>query len=494
MAISFRSVFPFGNRAATGSAQPPKGDLRQTIAESRLQDPSAFRKAQRRLSRTDRSALRGIRTLGELDGSVARLKKMTPLQRATRIVGRTLLLGAAVFGGIKAFEYSMKKSHVDDLMAARVFDDPQAQREIELRQMIQTRPELSKSVKQIFNADAEGWEAALNQRIQNPENIREELEARVLLKIVRADLPAGKSAQDVLGWLNTVDTDLLAVTNLANLTGMELVKITEVAKEKQRAAGLESATKNFENDYLQKIPSKYRKLFKDQFVIIAPGRFMMGSNDADADYDERPVHAVNITQPFAMQRYEMSQRLYRAVWGGLPSDLQVLFKGADLPVVNLEVSYKGADLPVVNVDWSKAQQTCLKIGGRLPTEAEWEMVASNYGQARYALPAGVSEISQQYANFDSGGPVAVMSFKPNPLGVFNLSGNVWEWVEDTYGPYTDGEKINPRFSGDGVKTNRGGAWNDASRYSRASNRKSSFPSLGLVSVGFRCVLPQDSDL
>lgn len=474
MAVSFAKFFGVGNPGSTGLATPQAGGIRQSIVEMRLQERDAFGAAQRGLSRADRRVLQGMNSLGDLDGTVSRLKSMTPLQRATRIVGRTLLLGALGFGGIETSGYFFKKSHMDDYMAAMVFDDPQVKREIELRQMIQTRPELSKSIKQIFNADAAEWAAALNQRIQNPTNIPEELEARVLLKIVQADLPVGNSAQDILDWLNAVDTNELVASSLAKLTGMDVLKISEVARERLRAAELAEAIKNFEKDYLQKIPAEYRELFKDQFVVIAPGTFMMGSDKGEDD--EKPVHAVTITAPFAMQKYEMSQRLYQALWGDLPSDLPE--------------KYRGADLPVVRVNWQGSQGTCKKIGGRLPTEAEWEMVASNYGKAEYALPDGVKEISKQYANVESYGPVAVKSFQPNPLGVFNLSGNVWEWGENDYAPNLD----DGRGFGNGIKVIRGGSWRNASRVSRASNRDGYHPDGVYYGVGFRCVLPQDSDL
>jgi len=172
--------------------------------------------------------------------------------------------------------------------------------------------------------------------------------------------------------------------------------------------------------------------------IIPEGDFMMGSNDGDSD--EKPVHRVYISS-FQMGKYEVTQSQWESVMGSNPS------------------SFKGANRPVEQVSWDDVQKFIRKLNSqtgdhfRLPTEAEWE----------YAVRAGTTTpfstgrcISTSEANYDghylySGCPkgesrgktLPVGSFSPNEFGLYDMHGNVREWVQDWYGSYSSGAATDP---------------------------------------------------
>ena len=229
-----------------------------------------------------------------------------------------------------------------------------------------------------------------------------------------------------------------------------------------------------------------------EFVFIPPGKFHMGSprDIAKSENDERPLHQVNITKGFYMGKYEVTQKQYLAV---MKFHKGMKFVGDQLPVNNLEWYQAGTFIEKIS------QKTKLKF--RLPTEAEWE----------YACRAGTETafytgktISPDQANYDCdktymGGPQGspyketreVGSYPANPFGLYDMSGNVWEWCSDWYDNdyYKFCDENDPQGPNrGGNKIIRGGSWSDGPDTLRSADRKGRDPKSDRDGIGFRVVL------
>ncbi len=186
-------------------------------------------------------------------------------------------------------------------------------------------------------------------------------------------------------------------------------------------------------------------------VAIKPGRFVMGSPSGEGSYEERPAHPVEITQPFWLGQTEVTQAQWQAVMGNNPS------------------FFNGPDRPVETVSWNDATEFCKRLSDktgmtfRLPTEAEWEYACRGGTTTAYSF--GESEASlAEFAWFDlnsQGSTRPVATRKPNPWGLYDMHGNVREWVADWYGLdyYRSSPIRNPPGPDSGeVRVLRGGGW------------------------------------
>lgn len=227
------------------------------------------------------------------------------------------------------------------------------------------------------------------------------------------------------------------------------------------------------------------KMFRDcpdcpEMVVIPPGSFEMGSNDGEAD--EKPVHRVTIIRAFAMGRTEVTQGQWRNVMGNNPSE----FTGC------------GDNCPVEQVSWNDAQKFVQKLGTitgrkyRLPTESEWEYACRADGANEYCGSDNVVSVAWYGAHAYPGGdsdkttnPVA--GKKANAFGLYDMSGNVWEWVEDSYHVnYSNAPADGSAWSGDGAKrVLRGGSWDYYPQYVRATVRGWDVPSARTSFYGIR---------
>ena len=147
--------------------------------------------------------------------------------------------------------------------------------------------------------------------------------------------------------------------------------------------------------------------------------------------------------------------------------------------------------PVANVSWDDAAAYCAWAGKRLPTEAEWEK-ACRGGQEGKMYPWGDDDPTQELAHFDAAdGPVDVCGKKRSPVGLCDMSGNVWEWVADWWGRtyYAEAPEVNPQGPEDGrYRVLRGGSWFDAadSLFLTCSYRSWARPAERSPTIGFRC--------
>lgn len=241
-------------------------------------------------------------------------------------------------------------------------------------------------------------------------------------------------------------------------------------------------------------------------VRIAPGTFQMGSNATTGEpyfsqASERPVHAVTISRPFWIGRYEVTQAEYQAVMGANPST----FQGASWP--------NSQNRPVENVSWNDAMAYCATLTARertagrlptgyqyrLPTEAEWEYCcrAGTTTEFHYGptLLCGQANFNYSYHSntiCNSSSTVVVGGYVPNAWGLHDMHGNVVEWCLDSWDEsanYPSAAVTDPWVSSGPYRVGRGGSWNDISGHCRSANRYwYSLPAYGVSFIGFRVVL------
>ena len=243
-------------------------------------------------------------------------------------------------------------------------------------------------------------------------------------------------------------------------------------------------------------------------VLIPAGDFQMGSNDADASYDEQPVHTVYV-DAFYMDTHEVTNVQYQRFvlanpqWqkGRIP---RALHDGDYLKHWNGNNYPAGkANHPVTHVSWYGAMAYAAWTGKRLPTEAEWEKAARG-GKAGLKYPWG-NTISYGRANYrgsaNVGRTMLVGSYAANGYGLSDMTGNVWEWCLDEYdanfyshSPYRNPlsgarsvyEIVNNFTSVNSNRVLRGGGWLTGTRNLRAANRYGRMPTVTNDSYGFRC--------
>jgi formylglycine-generating enzyme required for sulfatase activity len=204
------------------------------------------------------------------------------------------------------------------------------------------------------------------------------------------------------------------------------------------------------------------------YVWIPPGTFQMGSSpgDSECSEDEQPAHEVTIARGYWMGQTVVTQDAYVRVMGR-----------------NLSY-FSGEQLPVENVNWKEAQEYCEAVGMRLPTEAEWEYAAragttgSRYGEIdRIAWYKGNSGKQTH--------PVAEK--EPNAWGLYDMLGNIWEWVSDWRANYQAGSQRDPAGPASGeYRVLRGGSFYDYPPSVRAPCRSRLAPELRHGVIGLRC--------
>lgn len=213
------------------------------------------------------------------------------------------------------------------------------------------------------------------------------------------------------------------------------------------------------------------------WVKIQGDAFEMGGhycrdNQGNTDWcSDEVVHSVRLNS-FAIHMYEVTNH-----------DYYDCFRAGKCSPNELHDTrprdFSGRNQPVVFVSWKQAVDYCLWIGGRLPSEAEWEFAAKT-------RRLGGAHFGQKY---NIGSSQSVGMLQPNSNGLHDMLGNVYEWVQDWYEPYeVESTQNNPKGPETGKdKVVRGGAWNSPSVYLRASDRVARSPELRYSDVGFRCV-------
>ena len=224
-------------------------------------------------------------------------------------------------------------------------------------------------------------------------------------------------------------------------------------------------------------------------VRVEGGTFTMGcqdGRDTDCYNDEKPPHEVTLST-YYISKYEVNQAQWRAVMGSDPAGLY----------------NKGCDLcPVEGVSWDDIQDFLRKLNAqtgqnyRLPTEAEWEYAArggSGSRGYRYSGSNNLDEVAWYGSNYEQGNTHGsqkstrpVGGKKANELGLYDMSGNVWEWCSDWYGAYAAGAQTNPKGAPSGIgRVYLGGSWASHPQRCRAAIRNNVTPTNRLNGLGFR---------
>ncbi len=221
----------------------------------------------------------------------------------------------------------------------------------------------------------------------------------------------------------------------------------------------------------------------NNMVYVSGGTFTMGATSeqgSEAYDDEKPTHSVTLNS-FYLCKYEVTQALWQAVMGNNPS------------------YFKGNNLPVEWVSWDDCQTFISRLNSltgknfRLPTEAEWEYAARGGNRSRGYKYSGSNVLSDVAWYTDNGGSKThpVGSKSPNELGLYDMSGNVWEWCSDWKGTYSSFAQTNPTEPSSGsYRVGRGGSWDRSVWDCRSSCRPGGAPDGLDADLGLRLALSQ----
>ena len=220
-----------------------------------------------------------------------------------------------------------------------------------------------------------------------------------------------------------------------------------------------------------------------EMVKVEAGSFNMGATPEmqNPDEDEKPVHRVTLTNNYYIGKYEVTQALWKIVMGSNPSNS------------------KGDNLPVENVSWNNCQKFISKLNkltGKsfcLPTEAEWEFAARGGKKSRGYQYSGSNTLGDvAWYEGNSGSKThAVGTKQPNELGIYDMTGNVYEWCQDWYGSYSSSPQTNPIGAVSGsCRVYRGGCWVSSARNCRTSYRGRRTPDFRYGFLGLRLVLSE----
>ena len=234
-------------------------------------------------------------------------------------------------------------------------------------------------------------------------------------------------------------------------------------------------------NYTPNVKTFYANGVSFEMVEVRGGTFRMGATSeqgSDAYDGEKPVHSVTLSG-YYIGKTEVTQALWKAVMGSNPSE------------------FKGDDLPVERVSWYDCQEFIRELNAmtgqnfRLPTEAEWEFACRGGNNSRgykYSGSNYIDNVAWYDGNSeDKTHPVATKL--PNELGIYDMTGNVWEWCSDWNGKYSSGAQTNPKGPYDGsYRVIRGGSWIFSVGYCRSSRRYNDIPMYRNYCFGLRLAL------
>lgn len=219
-----------------------------------------------------------------------------------------------------------------------------------------------------------------------------------------------------------------------------------------------------------------------KMIHVEGGTFTMGATSEmkDPNSYEKPTHQVTLSS-YYIGETPVTQKLWQAVMGSNPS------------------YFKGGNRPVEEVSWYDCQEFINKLNQktgkkfRLLTEAEWEYAARGGNKSKHTQYSGSNNLDEvAWYESNSGGKThPVKTKKPNELGIYDMSGNVWEWCQDWFDAYKKGSQTSPTGPTSGVsRVDRGGNWSTNVRYCYLSCRSFTYPEHGHNGLGLRLALSE----
>jgi formylglycine-generating enzyme required for sulfatase activity len=250
---------------------------------------------------------------------------------------------------------------------------------------------------------------------------------------------------------------------------------------------LQEFPQGLNSDFSWEITAVGGKTFTDkntgiELVSVKGGCYSMGDTSGDGYPNEKPVHKVCVSN-FYIGKYEVTQGQWKRVMGSNPS----------------RFSSCGENCPVENVSWNDVQEFIGKLNRqsgknyRLPTEAEWEYAARSGGKSQKYSGGDDLDSVGWYSSNSGGKTHPVGQKRPNGLGIYDMTGNVWEWCSDWHGDkyYSESPRDNPMGPSSGsTRVGRGGSWGNLAAHARASLRFRLDPDSRDVILGFRLVAPR----
>ena len=227
-----------------------------------------------------------------------------------------------------------------------------------------------------------------------------------------------------------------------------------------------------------------RQLPHHEMIFVEGGKFLMGNDDEDAFGDEQPIQEVQVSS-FYLAKYPVTQALWKAVMGADPNPSY----------------FRGDDRPVEQVSWEEARDFIEKLNCltgrttyRLPSEAEWEYAARGGKQGKGYKYSGSDKLDEVgwYRDNSHRETKSVGQKAPNELGLYDLSGNLWEWTQDQWHGNYEGRPFNGNPREDrapgAFRVLRGGYWGYDPQFCRISCRDNLAPANRSDDVGFRLAL------
>jgi formylglycine-generating enzyme required for sulfatase activity len=281
------------------------------------------------------------------------------------------------------------------------------------------------------------------------------------------------------------------------LVSLGLLSVSQAAPEMKVPAGCRAApeAKPGYDGYADRVVHEKAGL---ELVLVAPGTFHMGAEGGENSSSCAPVHPVTFAQPFYLGRTEVTNGSYRKFAATGYDGTKEVDPAYDLYLLHLRgrsIMPTGDDYPVIYVSWHHAKAFCAWAGGLdLPTEAEWEYACRAGTTATFSFGEDLQELDQYAWTLTNSQalPHPVAQLAPNPGGLYDLHGNVWEWTRDDYVYRYDGAPADgsARVEGRRTKVLRGGSWSNAALVVTQSSaaRFNSAPGNASNDVGFRVVL------
>ena len=277
-------------------------------------------------------------------------------------------------------------------------------------------------------------------------------------------------------------------TTTSQSSGAKKQTTTTTSKTKQnsssqRSSSTSSSSKSNSSSSNNSSRQRILNELASNMVYVSGGTFTMGATSeqgSDADGDEKPAHCVYVSS-FYICKYEVTQELWQAVMGSNPSN------------------FKGSRKPVERVSWNDCKTFISKLNSltgkhyRMPTEAEWEYACRGGSRSQGYKYSGSNYLNNVAWYTDNSGSTTheVGQKSPNELGLYDMSGNVYEWCSDWYGSYSSSSQSNPTgaYSGS-YRVSRGGSWGSIARSCRSSYRSNIDPDGRGHYLGLRLALSE----